>query len=296
MVEYCRRILDNEGRKCFNPFYVRGSIDGEITEVYPYPEDVDASSSDNTATDDIESPEKISNNATAGGPALARCENTNPTTGNDDWLITQVDGSNCATLTYMSDYRTGGGDLMDYSTEVKDSETCYSTYKWKHNWSTLSSGSCQSYYVSEGVACLSSCHDNYDCYVSSEEVVLNAMSCAAAAGVEEALAEEDTPAPVCYEYNYSKGPFREEAPNERKCDSSCFSLESTLNDATISIGGCTSGMDNFCSERNGNGDLTKCVECIGYLCNPVYSYNGSSSRRNGVGVVFTVALLLMWQI
>eukprot|EP00563_Minutocellus_polymorphus_P017595 CAMPEP_0197727328 /NCGR_PEP_ID=MMETSP1434-20131217/18860_1 /TAXON_ID=265543 /ORGANISM="Minutocellus polymorphus, Strain CCMP3303" /LENGTH=331 /DNA_ID=CAMNT_0043313477 /DNA_START=216 /DNA_END=1211 /DNA_ORIENTATION=- len=180
MVKYCEHLA-TQGRKCYNPFYVRDN-NGTIVEVVPYPED------------ERPSPDEDDSNQTATGPTLPRCPNTEETNGNDDWWITQVEGTKCATLFYSSDYRSapgGGGSVSIYSADIQDTETCDSNYKWKHNFATVYSGNCRSYFVSEGVACLSSCHDKYDCYVSSQEVTLRADSCTSAAGVEAIPNEVD---------------------------------------------------------------------------------------------------------
>jgi hypothetical protein len=219
--------------------------------------------------------------------SLPRCPNTEPSGGNDMWQVSPF-GTYCATLLYSADFRVIQGDLLTYGVEVKDDATCEASYKWTLNkFTTMSLGTCKSYYIMPGVACLSSCADLFDCYVSEDEQVLD-VSCASAAGVPEIDSSTDEEETVCYKYNYSKGPFSEDPPEETKCDSPCVSYESVTGDVTISIGRCTSGISNFC-ETMKDGDTTKCVECVGKLCNPVYSYNGSSvARASFVGIGLAV--------
>lgn len=297
IVEYYKQL----GGKSF---FVRDH-EGNISEVDPYPNEV----ADNTNEDaDGTVSELLETEAAnqAGGPALPRCENTDETPGNEDWWITKT-GSHCATILYSSSYRSiDGGGHLTYSAEVTNADTCESVYEWKMNWGTVREGTCKSYYLSDGIACLSSCHDKYDCYVSQNVVALRGASCSELVAAEgETTANESADdggngteegdGNLCYNYKYSKGPFKEAPPEQRECDSSCVSYESTRGvDATISIGRCNSGIDNFCVEMNDDGAMTKCVECNGDLCNPVYSYNGGYGRalHFSVGVLFAASAVV----
>lgn len=300
MVEYCNKILADQGAICSNPIYVRDSV-GAITQVDVYP------NNDNTANSDPQETSVDDVSAGSSAKTLPRCPNTDPSGGSDMWQVSST-GSGCATLLYSSDFRTIGGNLMTYSASVNDSETCEAEYKQEISTlftsSTLFSGTCKSYYVKSGVACLSSCYHAYDCYVGKEETYLDYASCAAAAGVEEHITvhgddSKDETANLCYEYDYSKGPFKESPPEQRRCNDSsqkCVSWETVqFGDTTTSSGGCSRGMSNFCeSMKGGSGEMTRCVECDGDLCNPIYSYNGADSRTKAGFVSLILAAAAMF--
>ncbi len=195
---------------------------------------------------------------------------------------------------------------MTYATQVDDATTCQAAYEENVDaLGTVSSGTCYSYLLDSDVACLSVCASGSDCYVSENEHVIEDESCAAAMGAEvpnndvaatgeEGVIGEDGDGDgktFCYDFTYAHDPsYRMDPPEERECSSSCVSYETVSAGITLSIGRCTSGIRDFCEEMQ-DRDVSKCVECNGDLCNPVYYYNGSPSLTGGLAL-----MTLLWVI
>jgi len=198
---------------------------------------------------------------------------------------------------------------MTYSVQVTDTSTCQADYEENVDVSgTVPSGTCYSYLVESGVACLSGCASGLDCYVSEIEQVIAGGSCAAALGIEvpkndSALTgeggtiedgEDEDGKTTCYDFNYAHDPsYRMDPPEERECSSACVSYETVSAGITLSIGRCTSGIRDFCEEMQ-YGDISKCVECKEDLCNPVYYYNGSISLTGGLGLINLLLVSVTW--
>jgi hypothetical protein len=122
---------------------------------------------------------------------------------------------------HSTDARTICGTRITYSISVGSSNTCAASCEQAVIFLALNSGagSCKSYYVESGVACLSSCDDPYDCYVSETTQSLNYDECTSPAGVAEETSTTDGQSDnlTCYKYRYSKE-VSEDTPQERQCN------------------------------------------------------------------------------